>query len=95
MLSQKTTVTEITAESDGYESLAYEPKNFTISEHYNGVATVEQGNIIHNILEKTDFYLPEEDLIIEIEKNINRYNNQIIDFEYLKNLIKNNINILK
>lgn len=95
MLSQKTTVTEIATESDGYESLAYEPKNFTISEHYNGVATAEQGNIIHNILEKTDFYLPEEDLIIEIEKNINRYNNQIMNFEYLKNLIKNNINILK
>lgn len=88
----KTSVSLIAFEGIGYESIVNNLENFKTSEHLK-FSTPEEGNIIHNILEKFDFY--DENLEDCVNKLIEEFNDGAFRKEELFEIIMKNVELIK
>lgn len=89
-LAQKTSVTQVALEDNGFESQTSQPQNFLTTEHLNIENTnVNKGILIHSILENVDFN--NKDLSKEITRAINDLGVGEFDKKNLADIVLKNI----
>lgn len=91
-LSTKTSVSLVAFDGSGYENIVDSPENYQASKHLS-FSTVEEGNVVHEIMEKLNFY--SENLQQEVLELIKETNNGTFDPKLLFSTIIRNVDIIK
>ena len=91
-LSTKTSVSLVAFDGSGYENIVDSPENYQTSKHLS-FSTVEEGNVVHEIMEKLNFY--SENLQQEVLELIEETNNGAFDPKLLFSTIIRNVDIIK
>lgn len=92
-LSIKTSVSQISFDNDGYDTVNFSPINFKTSEHFNEKISPEQGIILHEVLEKINF--ESSNIEIDLKELIENIPNDVFDKDELFNVSIQNINLIK
>lgn len=91
--SLKTSVSEIAFQNDGFETVNFSPVDFKTKEHFEERIVPEQGIILHDILEKIDFY--SRQIETDLKNIIETIDEEYFEKDYLYNLSLENIKLIK